>query len=199
MITYDGSKQLIVAGTKVRSYDPATGKLIWECAGLGPNSIPSLVYANGIVYAMSGFRGNFMMAIRVDRQGDLAGTDAVAWRVNRGTPYNPSPVLQDDILYFINDSAMLSAYQASTGQAYYTQQRLPKPYNLKASPVAVHGKLYISTEEGDVVVVKMGKQFEVLATNSMGEDEMFIASPAVAGNSMYLRGRSTLYCIRQPN
>ena len=63
--------------------------------------------------------------------------------------------------------------------------------------MAVNGKLYMSTEDGDVVVVKMGKAFEVLATNSMGDDEMFIASPAVAGNSLYLRGRQTRYCIRQ--
>jgi hypothetical protein len=64
--------------------------------------------------------------------------------------------------------------------------------------VAVNGKLYIATEQGDVVVVRMGEKFEVLATNSMGED-MFIATPAVAGNSMYLRGQSTLYCIRRAN
>jgi outer membrane protein assembly factor BamB len=196
MVTYNGKKQLIVAGTRVRSYDPATGKVIWECAGLGLNSIPALVSANGAVYAMTGFQNPNMMAIRIDRQGDLTGTDAVVWSTNRGTPYNPSPVLKDDILYFINDSAMLSVFKASTGEAYYKQTRLPGVYSLKSSPVAVNGKLYIATEQGDVVVVKMGEKFEVLATNSMGED-MFIATPAVAGNSMYLRGKNTLYCIRQ--
>ena len=66
----------------------------------------------------------------------------------------------------------------------------------KASPVAAGGKLYLASEEGDVIVVKMGEKFEVLATNSMGDD-MFIATPAVAGNSMYLRGKNTLYCIRK--
>ncbi len=72
---------------------------------------------------------------------------------------------------------------------------MPEPHNLKSSPVAVNGKLYVATEEGDVLVLKMGEKFEVLARNSMG-DEMFIATPAVADNSMYLRGRNTLYCIR---
>ena len=194
MVTYNGRKQLIVAGTTVRSYDPANGKLIWKCAGLGLNSIPAPVSANGVVYVMTGFQGPNMMAIRIDREGDLTGTDGVLWSTNRGTPYNPSPVLHNDILYFISDSAMLSVFKASTGEAYYKQQRLPNPHSLKASPVAVNGKLYIPTEEGEVVVVKMGEKFEVLATNSMG-DEMFIASPAVAGSVMYLRGRSTLYCI----
>ena len=74
--------------------------------------------------------------------------------------------------------------------------RLPGAYSLKSSPVAVNGKLYVATEQGDIVVVKMGKKFEVLTTNTLGED-MFIATPAVAGNSLYLRGNNTLYCIRK--
>ena len=195
MVTHNGKRQLIVAGTRVRSYDPATGKVIWECAGLGLNSIPVPVSANGVVYVMTGFQNPNMMAIRIDREGDLTGTDAVLWSTNRGTPYNPSPVLQNNILYFISDTAMLSAFKAGTGEAYYKQQRLPGAYSLKASPVAVNGKLYFATEQGDVVVVKMGEKFEVSATNSMGDD-MFIATPAVAGNSMYLRGKNTLYAIR---
>jgi outer membrane protein assembly factor BamB len=198
MATYNGRKQLLVAGTKVTSYDPATGKVNWECAGLGLNSIPSPVSANGVVYAMTGFQRPNLMAIRIDRQGVLTGTDAVLWSNNRGIPYNPSPVLKDDILYFISDTAMLSAFKADTGVPYYHQQRLSGAYSLKSSPVAVNGKLYIATEQGDVVVVRMGEKFEVLATNSMGDD-MFIATPAVAGNSMYLRGQNMLYCIRRAN
>jgi outer membrane protein assembly factor BamB len=91
---------------------------------------------------------------------------------------------------------MLSCLDAKTGEPYYRQQRLPKPYNFKASPVGANGKLYLATEEGDVVVVKMGEKFEVLATNTL-TDQTFIASPAIAGGDIYLRGQGTLYCIRE--
>jgi outer membrane protein assembly factor BamB len=195
MISHEGKKQLIVASTRLTSYDPATGKVLWSTAGLGLNSIPALVYANGVVYAMTGFQGNFLLAVRVDREGDLTGTDAILWKMIRGTPYNPAPVLKDDILYFITDTAMVSAIKASTGTPYYTQQRIPGTYNLKASPVAINGKLYFATEEGDVVVTKMGEKFEVISVNKMGDDK-FIATPAVAGNTLYLRGKNTLYAIR---
>ena len=83
-----------------------------------------------------------------------------------------------------------------TGQPHYLQQRLPKPYSLKASPVGVNGKLYIATEDGDVVVVKMGEKYEVLATNTLA-DQIFIATPAVAAGSLYLRGPGALFCIRK--
>jgi outer membrane protein assembly factor BamB len=96
----------------------------------------------------------------------------------------------------LTDNGMLSCFNAKTGEAYYRQQRLPKPYNFKASPVGVNGKLYLASEEGDVIVVKMGEKYEVLATNSM-PDQTFIATPAVADGSLYLRSQDTLYCIRE--
>lgn len=196
VVEHEGRKQLVVGATnKVRSYEPETGKLIWEYAGLGANAIPAPVAGKGIVYLMTGYRNPNLLAIRLGRRGNLTGTDAIAWTNNRGNPYTPSPVLSDDRLYFVSDSATLSCLNALTGEPHYLQQRLPKPYSIKASPVGVNGKLYIPTEDGDVVVVKMGDKYEVLATNSL-TDQMFIATPAVAGGSMYLRSTEALYCIR---
>jgi outer membrane protein assembly factor BamB len=197
VVTHNGRKQVIVsASNKVRSYDPATGKLIWEASGLGSNVIPAPVTTGGVVYVMSGHREPNMLAIKLGRQGDLTGTDAIAWTNDRGNPYTAAPVLHDGKLYVVTDSGMLSCLNAATGEAYYKQQRLPNAYNFKASPVGAAGKLYLSTEEGDVVVVKMGEKYEVLATNTF-TDESFIATPAIAGGSIYLRGQNTLYCIRQ--
>ena len=129
------------------------------------------------------------MAIRLGRDGDLTGTDAVVWTQTKGTSYTPSPVLFDNKFYVLTDNGMLSCFNASTGEPYYQQTRLPKTYNFKASPVGANGKLYLATENGDVLVVKMGEKFEVLATNTM-PNEIFIATPAISGGEIFLRGKT---------
>jgi outer membrane protein assembly factor BamB len=158
--------------------------------------IPAPVSTDGVVFVMSGHREPNLLAIRLGREGDRTGTDAIAWTNNRGNPYTASPVLHDNKLYFVTDSGMLSCLNSRTGEAYYRQQRLPKAYNFKASPVGANGKLYLATEEGDVVVVKMGETYEVLAVNTL-TDQVFIATPAIAGDSLYLRSQDALYCVRQ--
>ena len=200
VITVGGRKQIVTSATnKTRGYDYATGKVIWECGGLGANVIPAPVLVGGdTVIVMSGFRDPNLLAIKLGKEGDLTGSDAVLWTNQRGNSYTPSPVLHDGILYFVTDNGMLSAFDAKTGKAHYQQQRLPKAYNFKASPVGVNGKLYLSTEEGDVVVVKMGPTYEVLATNTL-ENASFIATPAVVDGGMYLRSQDTLYAIRGAN
>jgi outer membrane protein assembly factor BamB len=197
VVAHNGRKQVVVsASKKVRSYEAATGKLIWECAGLGSNVIPAPVTAANFVYVMSGHRDPNLLAIKLGREGDLTGTDAILWTNNRGNSYTASPVLHDNKLYFISDTGMLSCFNALTGQPYYHQQRLPKPYSFKASPVGANGKLYLATEDSDVVVVKMGEKYEVLATNTL-TDQVFIATPAISGGSLYLRSQEALYCIRR--
>ena len=81
-----------------------------------------------------------------------------------------------------------------TGRPFFEQRRLPKPYSFKASPVGANGKLYLATEEGDVVVLRLADRFEVLATNTL-TDQSFIASPLVADGSIYLRSRTHLFRI----
>lgn len=191
----NGRKQVIVSASKrVRAYDFKTGKLVWECAGLGTNVIPAPVVHNGTVIVMSGHREPNLLTIRLGRTGDLTGTDAIVWTNQRGNSYSASPVLVDGKIYFISDNGLLSCFDASTGKPYYHLQRLPRAYSFKASPVAAGGKLYLATEDGDVVVVKLGETFEVLATNTLA-DQMFISTPAIAGGAIYLRGQGTLFGI----
>jgi outer membrane protein assembly factor BamB len=192
-----GRTEIVVSATnKVRSYDPQTGKVLWEAAGLGANVIPVPVYENGTVYVMSGYREPKMMAIKLGKQGDLTGSDALVWSHTRGVPYTASPVLHDGKLYVVTDNGMVSAFNATTGEPYYAQTRLPKASNLKASPVGANGKLYLATEDGDVVILKMGEKFEVLATNTL-TDQIFIATPVIAAGELYLRGQNTWLCISE--
>ncbi len=197
VVEHAGKKQVIVsAPTKVRSYDLNSGKMIWDCAGLGLNTIPQPVHQDGVVYVMSGFREPKLLAIKLGKEGDLTGTDSVLWSETRGLSYTPSPVLFDGKLYTLTDNGMMSCFDAKTGKSYYQQQRLPKPYNFKSSPVGANGKLYLATEEGDIVILKMGEKFEVVATNTLA-DQVFIASPVILNGEIFLRGQNTLFCISE--
>ena len=192
----NGRKQIIVSASReVCAYDLETGKKIWGATGLGQNTIPAPVVDKNLVIVMSGFRDPNLLAIRLGREGNLTGTDAIVWQNTRGNSYSASPVIHDGKLYVLTDSGMLSCYDAQTGKAHYQQARLPKPYNFKASPVGVNGKLYLASEEGDVIVVKMGEQFEVLATNTL-TDQFFVGTPAIENGEIILRGQNTLFCVR---
>jgi outer membrane protein assembly factor BamB len=197
VVDHAGTKQVIVAASgKVRGYRLDDGGLIWEAAGLGQNTIPAPVHKDGTVIVMSGFRGSYLLAIKLGEKGDLTGSKSIVWTTDRGTSYTPSPVLHDGKLYMLTDTGMLSCLDAMTGKQYYDRTRLPKPYSFKASPVLAKDRIYLASEDGDVVVVKAGEQFEVLAPNSLA-DQSFIATPAVAGGSLYLRSETHLFCVRE--
>ena len=197
VVEHEGKKQIVVTATpKAMAYDLETGKLVWEVTGIGLNPIPRPVQQGDMVYVMSGYRDPKLMAIRLGRTGDLTGTDAVAWEATRGLSYTPTPVLHDNILYLLTDNGQLSALNATTGEPYYQQQRLPKPYNFKASPIAVNGKLYLASEEGDVIVVRLGPKYEVLATNTL-TDQSFVATPVPVDGDLYLRSRTHLFRISE--
>ena len=199
VVEREGRTQAIVSGTtKTRGYDLETGEVIWEAAGLGRNVIPNPVIQDDIVIVMSGYRDPNLLAIRLGGEGDLTGSDSILWTNQRANAYTASPVLHANKLYFVTDKGILSCFNATTGEPYYQQVRLPKPYTLKASPVGASGKLYISTEDGDVVVLKMGEEYEVLATNTL-EGHSFISSPAIVNEEIFLRSETSLFCIREMN
>ncbi|PYP87338.1 MAG: hypothetical protein DMF61_10000 [Blastocatellia bacterium AA13] len=192
---YKNRKQIVIsASKKVRAYDPETGKLLWECAGLGSNVIPQPVQQSDIVFAMSGHREPKLMAIRLGREGDLSGSDAVLWSQTRGMSYTASPVVYDNKIYTLSDNGMLSCFNATTGEPYYQQKRLPQADSFKSSPIGAGGNLYLASENGVVTIVKMGERFEVLATNTL-DDQMFVASPVVAEGELFLRSKTHLFCI----
>jgi outer membrane protein assembly factor BamB len=185
------------AMNRVRSYDLETGALVWHAPGTTMNAIPSPVHEDGLVFLSAGFRGNNLKAIRLaGATGDLTGTPAIAWSVDRDTPYVPSPLVYDGHLYVLKtNSGVLTVFDAKSGKPHYALQRLDGVPNVFASPAGAAGRVYIPGREGATIVLKNGPAYEVLAKNDL--DDGFDASPALAGNEIYLRGLKNLYCIAQ--
>ena len=196
IVQVGGRAQVITpAMNKVQSYDLETGEVVWHTAGLTMNPIPSPVTEDGVVYLMSGFRGNSLKAIRLaDAKGDITGTAAIVWTFERDTPYVPSPLLYDGILYFLkSNNGILSAFDAKTGKPHYQLQRLEQIPDVFASPVGAAGRVYIPGRDGVTLVLKQGPTFELLKANTL--EDGFDASPALVDNELYLRGYKFLYCI----
>ena len=199
VLEVNGRAQAIVPGMRrIRGYDLETGAVVWDGDGLTMNSIPSPVYDDEMVYLMSGFQGNDLRAVRIAQaRGNIDGTNAVAWSLDRDTPYVPSSILSDGVLYFLKtNSGILSAFDAKTGKPHYQNQRLDGLPNVFSSPVASRGRVYFTGREGSTLVIRSGSTFDVLAKNTF--DDGFDASPALVDNEIYLRGYKHLYSIAGP-
>jgi outer membrane protein assembly factor BamB len=192
-----GRAQVITSATnKVRSYDSETGNLIWECTGMTRNVIPCPVYADGILYLMSGFRGNALKAIDLaSAKGDITGSKAILWEYNQDTPYTPSPLLMDGKLYLLKgNNGILTCLNGIDGKVIYSNQKLDGISAIFSSPTGNNDKIYIAGQ-GVVDVVKAGNDFTLLSKNSL--EDTFHASPVIVGNDLYLRGFKYLYCISE--
>jgi outer membrane protein assembly factor BamB len=192
---FDGRTQVITNGSpRVRSYDLATGELLWECGGQAQNPIPTPVRCGDNVIAMTGFRGYAIYSIPLDSQGDVTGSSTIAWSADDAASYVPSPALYQGQLYFIKaNNGILMARDAETGDVVIKETRLPEITSVYASPVAADGRVYVTGRDGTTVVLKHGSQFEVLAVNKL--DDEIDGSAAVADGALYLRGKNFLYCI----
>jgi outer membrane protein assembly factor BamB len=197
VVEHNGRRQVIVnAMNRVRSFDLETGKLVWEGPGTTMNVIPSPVFGNGMVFIMSGFRGNNLKAIKLaDAKGDIGTTGAIAWQLDRDTPYVPSPLLYDNVLYFLKtNNGLLSAYDAVSGKPHYSVQRIAKaPGEVFSSPVGADGRVYITSRDGVTTVIEHGPAYKVLAENTL--DDGFDASMALVDNEIFLRGYRYLYRV----
>lgn len=197
VVEHQGVTQVIVNGTnRARSYDLATGGILWEVAGMTTNAIPSPVAENGIAYLMSGYNGAAAVAVPLTSRGDLGTTGSVLWRYTKGTPYVPSGLLYQGRLYFTQgNTQLLTILDAKTGKPIATEERLSGASQFYASPVAAAGRIYFVDRLGTTVVIKAGDQPEVLAVNKLNDP--IDASPVVVGKTLYLRSDTTLYAIEQ--
>lgn len=197
VVEVNGKAQLITSATnKVRSYDAETGKIIWECTGMTRNVIPNPLFADGILYLMSGFRGTALKAVDLAKAvGDITGTAAILWEYNQDTPYTPSPVLMDGRLYFLrNNNGNLTCLNAKDGKVIYNDQRIEGISTMFSSPTGCGDKIYFAAT-GVVDVIKAGDEFSLLAKNTL--DDTFEASPVIVGNDLILKGAKYLYCISE--
>lgn len=196
-VVEQGGRPAVIAngGNFVTAYELASGEILWQAPGMTPHPIPTPVAGGGLLFAASGSTERKVLAI--DLSPGRAG--AVVWKLNKAAPYNPSPLLWDQELYLVRDGGLnagtsrLSLIDAATGAPRYLQERLPASYTIKASPVGARDRVYLVTEEGDVLVVRRGPELEVIAVNEM--DEAFVASPAIAQDQLFLRGRDHLFSI----
>jgi outer membrane protein assembly factor BamB len=196
VVEVDGRTQVVVnATTASRGYDLHSGDVVWSLPGMTVNCIPIPIYAYGIAYLMSGYRGQMLQAVRLaGATGDLQGSKNVVWKHTRSTSYVPSATLLNGRLYFLRgNSAVLSCLDAKTGNVLYEGQRLPGLRQVYSSPIGADGRLYVTSRDGVTIVIADGPKFEQLAVNRL--DDEVDASPAVIDDKIYLRGRRFLYCI----
>ena len=197
VLKHSGRTQVITAASKmIRSYDLDSGDIIWQCSGLTGNVTPCPVIEGDTVVCMSGYQGYSVMAVPLSATGDISGSDAILWKGNQGTPYVPSPVLYDGLLFFNqSNQAIWTCLDSRTGETVLERTRLPNVSNIYASPVAAAGRMYVTGRSGTTLVLKRSRTLEVIATNRLAE--RVSSSPALAGNQLFIRGNKSVYCIAE--
>ncbi|MCI0702992.1 MAG: PQQ-like beta-propeller repeat protein [Planctomycetia bacterium] len=195
VVDHGGKIQVVTNGTtRIRSYDLDSGELIWQCAGMTVNPIPSPVKFGDSAICVSGYKGSAAVSVPLSSRGDLGAKGKVNWRYGAGMPYVPSPALVGDRLYFtqMNDN-LLTVLDAKTGKVIINKERLPQTKSFYASPLTAAGRVYFVDRNGTTVVLKAGDTVDVLEVNKL--DEPIDASPVAVGKQLFLRGTKHLYCI----
>ncbi|TWT30497.1 outer membrane biogenesis protein BamB [Posidoniimonas corsicana] len=196
VVEHDGRQQVVMNGQNyARSYDLETGEELWRCDGQTQRPAASAVAMGDTVFVTSGFRGSFLGAFELDGRGDIEGTPDVLWTKQRDTPDVASPLLSNGRLYYYKaKTGILTCLDAATGEPHYASQRT-RLRTTYASPVAAGGFVYLSDRDGTTIVIKDADQFEVVATNNIGET--IDATPAPVDNQLFLRGERHLFCIEE--
>jgi outer membrane protein assembly factor BamB len=184
----DRDQVISVGAFFASAFDPQNGKEIWRVGYPdGFSNVPRPVYGHGLVFIATGFNQPSLLAVRPDGSGDVTKTH-VAWKLSRGAPLTPSPLLVGDELYVVSDNGIASCLDARTGAVVW-QQRLGNSFS--ASPILADGRVYFLDEDGRTTVINPGTKGEPLAVNVL--DGGTLASIAVASKSFVIRTASHLY------
>jgi outer membrane protein assembly factor BamB len=190
----DGQPVLLSLGSKaLYSYNPETGEEIWRVEVSDCHSGACRpVIGHGLVYSPMGSGDSLLLAVRPNGRGDVTDTH-VAWEYTRAVPKRASLLLVEDLLFMVSDDGVAACVNAKTGKEVW-RERLGSNYS--ASPIYAAGRVYFFDQDGKSTVIKAAPEFVVIAENQL--DNGFMASPAVSGDSLFLRTRTHLYRIDAP-
>jgi outer membrane protein assembly factor BamB len=203
-VIYEGKTrtELVTSGSLYyRGYDPRTGKELWRLSDETQVKVPSPVVAHDLFFLSGGNpRGRDIFAVRPNGNGDISipatatSSAQVAWRKTRGSPYTPTPLVYESYLYVCNDNGVLTVYDAKSGVQAYQHRIGTTNSTFSASPIASAGRIYLSSEDGEVFVIKAGSAYELLSVNRMGEPLM--ATPAASDGMIVIRGQRHVFAVR---
>lgn len=198
--------EIVVPGTgRTRGYD-LDGNLLYELAGASAITIATPYTAHGLLYVSSGYvmdPRKPIFAIRpgavgnISLSGEETSNQFIAWCQKSAAPYNPTTLVYGDRLYVLLDRGFLACYHAVTGEPIYPVQRIAQGRAFTSSPWAYQGKVFCLNEYGQTFVVPAGDEFSISHINSLADDDMCMATPAVAGNRLYIRSSERVYCIEE--
>lgn len=201
VVTTPNRKQIVVNGYKtIGGYDYNTGEELWKIEESGGDApVPTPLYTNGLIYIHNSHgRKSPIYAIDPDAVGnitldkDSTSNAYIKWSIKRGAAYMPTNMVYNGLVYNLRMNGHLTVYEANTGEKIYSNT-IPDARGITASGVASNGKLYYCTEQGTVYVIKAGKEFEILAKNQL--DEVIMATPAIANNTLYIRTQNSLVAV----
>ena len=190
LTTLNGTKQLVVmGGNQLDAYDPVSGRQLWFLPDVkGGRTVTSPTVAHDMIFATRGLKGP-LFAVKPKPAGELSFHD-IAWSYSDGTPDSCSPVVWGELLFTVTDDGIARCFDVSTGNLKW-KERLKGQY--KASPVAAEGRVFFLNIDGLCTVISAAPRFDKLVENKL--DDTTIASPAISGGKVFIRGNKSLYCI----
>jgi outer membrane protein assembly factor BamB len=194
LVDVPGGKPEIVLSfpNTVRGFNLDTGKELWKCDGISENYLcPTVVSKDGIVYTI-GARAKHALAVKAGGKDDVTASNLL-WTKRVGSNV-VSPTIYEDHLYWVDDGGEAHCLKAKDGDKVYAQQ-IDKAGGVYASIAIGDGKIYVVTKKDGVFVLAAGPKFEQLAHNTLSDDAIFNASPAISQGRLFLRSDKCLYCI----
>jgi outer membrane protein assembly factor BamB len=189
----DRDEIIVSSEFRVYSYHPDTGKELWSCAGNLVEVTPTPAVGHGLLYCCSGRVGP-TLAIKPGGSGDVTKTN-IAWSVNTGSPFIPSPLVYGDYLYMVNDIVSVGrCYDAKTGKLLW-QERMGQvsKHGFSSSPIGVDGKVFFTNDSGETYVLQAGSEYKLLHVNKL--NALTLATPALLDGKWYFRTDKQLLCI----